>query len=74
MLHASPKLYRIYAPTTHSLPSIEHARNPRGPTQAAEVAIYSIASGLRPLGRLSPKFRHVWSHDRLANQASFTMV
>ncbi|MCJ1403337.1 Polynucleotide 5'-hydroxyl-kinase grc3 [Xylographa trunciseda] len=68
ILHASPKLYRVYAPSSHSLPSIRCLRNPFGPAQQpAEVTFTSCNSRIRLLRRVSRKFRRIWNHTNLAN-------
>ncbi|MCJ1432518.1 Polynucleotide 5'-hydroxyl-kinase grc3 [Xylographa pallens] len=68
VLHASPKLHRVYAPSSHSLPSIRHLRNPFGPAhQPAEITIYSCNSRIRLLRRVSRKFRRIWNHTKSTN-------
>ena len=63
VLHASSRLHRVYAPSTHSLPSIHPVPNPYGPQNiATEITIHSCASGLRLLKNLSPKFGTIWNH------------
>ncbi|MCJ1385179.1 Polynucleotide 5'-hydroxyl-kinase grc3 [Xylographa soralifera] len=68
VLHASSKLHRVYAPSSHSLPSIRHLRNPFGPAQQpAEITIYSCSSRIRLLRRVSRKFRRIWNHTNFLN-------
>lgn len=62
MLHASPKLHRVYAPSTHSLPIMQYARDPYGPVhQPVEITILSCRSQLRLLRRLSWRFARIWN-------------
>ncbi|MCJ1391651.1 Polynucleotide 5'-hydroxyl-kinase grc3 [Xylographa bjoerkii] len=68
VLHASSKLYRVYAPSSHSLPSIRHLRNPFGPAkQPAEITLTSCNSRIRLLRRVSRRFRRIWNHTNSTN-------
>lgn len=70
-LHASPKLHRVYAPSTHSLPVIRYARNPYGPAnQPVEITILSCRSQLRLLRRLSWRFAKIWNRKPSKTGAS----
>ncbi|KAI4286044.1 MAG: hypothetical protein L6R35_004494 [Caloplaca aegaea] len=63
-LHQSFKTYRVFAPSTHSLPSIRPLQNPFGPGyQDTIIAISNCNSGLRLLGQASPKLRRLWNQD-----------
>ena len=63
VLHASSRLHRVYAPSTHSLPSIHPISNPYGPQNTqAEITINSCTSRIRLLRHLSPKFGRIWNH------------
>ncbi|MCJ1286197.1 Polynucleotide 5'-hydroxyl-kinase grc3 [Xylographa opegraphella] len=73
VLHPSPKLHRVYAPSSHSLPSIRHLRNPFGPAQQpAEISIYSCTSRIRLLRRVSRKFRRIWNHTNFTSDIEDT--
>lgn len=62
-LHASSKIYRVYAPSTHSLPVIRSCRDPFGPEyQPVEITILTCCSRIRLLRNLSPKFGRIWNH------------
>ncbi|KAL9123160.1 MAG: hypothetical protein Q9187_000276 [Circinaria calcarea] len=62
-LHPSSQAHRIYAASTHSLPSIRHSRNPYGPeSQPAEVTLISCRTRIRLLGQLHGNFRRVWNY------------
>ena len=63
LIHASPKLYRIYAPSTHSLPSIHHTQDPHdGQTRQSEITIISCKTNILLFGHISPAFRRIWNH------------
>lgn len=67
VLHASSRLHRVYAPSTHSLPSIRSIPNPYGPQNLpAEIMIISCGSRLRLLKHLSPKFGRIWNHKHVS--------
>ncbi|KAL4895556.1 polynucleotide 5'-hydroxyl-kinase grc3 [Aspergillus ambiguus] len=57
-LHPSPRLYRVYAPSTHSLPVIKCVAGVDG---AAEVEIKSGDSGIYRLRDLSPLYQRIWN-------------
>ncbi|GAB1215075.1 Polynucleotide 5'-hydroxyl-kinase grc3 [Aspergillus terreus] len=57
-LHPSPRLYRVYAPSTHSLPVIKCVSGVDG---AAEVEIKSCHSGIYRLRDLSPLYQRIWN-------------
>ncbi|KAE8418664.1 hypothetical protein BDV36DRAFT_308406 [Aspergillus pseudocaelatus] len=57
-LHPSPRLYRVYAPSTHSLPVIKCVSGVDG---AAEVEVKSCHSGIYRLRDLSPLYRRIWN-------------
>lgn len=62
-LHPSSQAHRVYAPSTHSLPSIWHSRNPYGPEkQPAEITLISCRTRIRLLGQLHSSFRRIWNH------------
>ena len=85
LLHASAKLYRVYAPSTHALPVIRYLRSPFGPAyQPAEITLYSLSTNIRLLGRVSLKLMRIWNRaseesnrvpGSMANpRRSFTLV
>lgn len=57
-LHPSPRVYRVYAPSTHSLPVIKCVTGVDG---AAEVEFKSCHSGLTRLRDMSPLYQRVWN-------------
>ncbi|KAL4990999.1 hypothetical protein BDW68DRAFT_153113 [Aspergillus falconensis] len=57
-LHPSPRVYRVYAPSTHSLPVIKCVTAVDG---AAEVEFKSCHSGVTRLRDLSPLYQRVWN-------------
>ncbi|KAE8356573.1 polynucleotide 5'-hydroxyl-kinase grc3 [Aspergillus coremiiformis] len=57
-LHPSPRLYRVYAPSTHSLPVIKCVSGVDG---AAEIEVKSCHSGIYRLRGLSPLYRRIWN-------------
>ncbi|PLB35662.1 putative RNA processing protein Grc3 [Aspergillus candidus] len=57
-LHPSPQVYRVYAPSTHSLPVIKCVAGVDG---VAEVEIKSCSTGITRLGDLSPLYQCVWN-------------
>ncbi|MCJ1465202.1 Polynucleotide 5'-hydroxyl-kinase grc3 [Pseudocyphellaria aurata] len=62
ILHASARIYRVYAPSTHSLPSIRPLWNPFGSeNQDIVLTILNCSSRIRMLRELSPKFRRIWN-------------
>ncbi|KAL8881612.1 MAG: hypothetical protein Q9198_001215 [Flavoplaca austrocitrina] len=77
-LHPSSAAYRVFAPSTHSLPVIRPIRNPFGPAeQPVEITIVSFRSGIRWLKQVSPHFGRIWStainvSGDITNQANGT--
>ena len=70
LLHASSRLHRVYASSTHSLPSMHPIPNPYGPQNVpAEITIHSCASGIRLLKHLSPKYGRIWNHKHVSSGA-----
>ncbi|KAL8771680.1 MAG: hypothetical protein Q9209_002871 [Squamulea sp. 1 TL-2023] len=62
VLRPSSAVYRVFAPSTHSLPVIRSIRNPYGPAdQPIEVTITSLRSGTRSLKQVSPMFDRIWN-------------
>ncbi|OJJ51391.1 hypothetical protein ASPZODRAFT_163235 [Penicilliopsis zonata CBS 506.65] len=59
-LHPSPRVYRVYAPSTHSLPIIKCVSGVDG---EAEVEIKSCQSGLYRLKDLSTVYQRIWNKD-----------
>ncbi|KAK2763734.1 Polynucleotide 5'-hydroxyl-kinase grc3 [Arachnomyces sp. PD_36] len=57
-LHASPTSYRIYAPSTHSLPVIKSVA---GMDDYAEVEIRSCSNDLYRLKHLSSLYHRIWN-------------
>lgn len=57
-LHPSPQVYRVYAPSTHSLPVIKCVAGVDG---VAEVEIKSCSTGITRLGDLSPLYQCIWN-------------
>ena len=66
--------YQVYAPSTHSLPMIEHVQNPFGAAQTAEVTLLSSRPQIDKLGRLSPLFDGIWADETRAQGRSFAFV
>ena len=65
IMQASPRLYRIFAPSTHSLPVIKSLSSPFWPTdQSTDLVIISCTPGLRLLRRISPLFGRIWGHNQ----------
>lgn len=62
-LHPSPRLYRVYAPSTHSLPVIKCVSGVDG---EAEVEIRSCHSGIYRLRDLSPQYQRMWNGKNTA--------
>ncbi|KAL9127927.1 MAG: hypothetical protein Q9217_003284 [Psora testacea] len=62
VLHASSRLHRVYAPSTHAIPIIRSLRNPYGPElQSVELTIRSCDSGIRMLKDVASKCRRLWN-------------
>ena len=57
-LHPSPRVYRVYAPSTHSLPVIKCVAGVEG---EAEIEIKSCHSGIYGLRDLSPLYQRIWN-------------
>ncbi|OKL60783.1 Polynucleotide 5'-hydroxyl-kinase grc3 [Talaromyces atroroseus] len=57
-LHPSPNTYRVYAPSTHSLPVIKCVSGVEG---YAEVELQSCSSNLCRLKNLSPHYARIWN-------------
>jgi polynucleotide 5'-hydroxyl-kinase GRC3/NOL9 len=62
-LHPSSRVYRVYAPSTHSLPVIKCVAGVDG---EAEVEIKSCNSGLSRLRDVSPLYQRVWNAQNTA--------
>lgn len=62
-LHPSARVYRVYAPSTHSLPVIKCVSGVGG---EAEVEIKSCKSGLARLRDLSPLYQKIWNGENTA--------
>lgn len=59
-IHPSPRLYRVYAPSTHSLPVIKCVSGVDG---EAEIEIRSCRSGIHRLRDLSPLYQRIWKGE-----------
>lgn len=57
-LHPSSQVYRVYAPSTHSLPVIKCVSGVNG---EAEVEFKSCHSGIYRLKELSPLYQRIWN-------------
>ncbi|KAF3490930.1 uncharacterized protein GIQ15_00447 [Arthroderma uncinatum] len=57
-LYPCPTIYRVYAPSTHSLPVIKSVSGPDG---YAEVEIISYNDGLSQLSRISNLYYRIWN-------------
>ncbi|RAK77190.1 putative RNA processing protein Grc3 [Aspergillus fijiensis CBS 313.89] len=62
-LHPSSRVYRVYAPSTHSLPVIKCVSGVDG---AAEIEVMSCHSGIYRLRHLSPLYERVWNSKNTA--------
>lgn len=62
-LPPSPRVYRVYAPSTHSLPIIKCVSGVDG---EAEVQIKSCNSGLSRLRDVSPLYQKIWNGQNTA--------
>ncbi|PGH18674.1 hypothetical protein AJ80_04422 [Polytolypa hystricis UAMH7299] len=60
-LHPSPQLYRVYAPSTHSLPVIKCVA---GIDDYAEIEIRSCQTGPRGLKSLSNLYQRIWNSKK----------
>ena len=61
-LSPSVSLRRVYAPASHSLPSISCIASPGSSIPYAELELISCTSGLRLLKRSSPNFTRLWNN------------
>ncbi|XHF97476.1 Polynucleotide 5'-hydroxyl-kinase grc3, variant 2 [Aspergillus wentii] len=57
-LHPSARIYRVYAPSTHSLPVIKCVTGVDG---EAEIEVKSCHSGIYRLRDLSPLYQRIWN-------------
>lgn len=55
LLHASEKVHRVYAPSTHALPALVARRGD------AEVVLWPPSKTMRGLSKLSPLYRKIWA-------------
>lgn len=62
-LHPSPRVYRVFAPSTHSLPIIKCVAGVDG---EAEVELKSCNSGLSLLKHISPLYQRIWNGQNTA--------
>lgn len=62
-LHPSARAFRVYAPSTHSLPVIKCVSGVDG---EAEVEIKSCKSGLARLRDISPLYQKIWNGENTA--------
>ncbi|PCG91849.1 Hypothetical protein PENO1_091680 [Penicillium occitanis (nom. inval.)] len=60
-LHPSIKTYRVYAPSTHSLPVIKCVSGVEG---FAEIELQSCSSNLQGLKDLSPHYSRIWNSSK----------
>lgn len=60
-LHPSTKTYRVYAPSTHSLPVIKCVSGVEG---SAEIELQSCSSNLQSLKELSPYYSRIWNSTK----------
>ena len=66
VIHASSKLHRVYAPSTHAIPSIRPIHNPYGTgNPPVELTIISCGSRIRMLKQIGPKFGRIWNGREL---------
>ena len=70
VMHAGSTVYRVHAPSTHSLPVIKVCPNPfMSGDQTAEITLLSISdTGVRQLRELSPTFARIWNHRSLPTE------
>ncbi|KAK2743272.1 Polynucleotide 5'-hydroxyl-kinase grc3 [Myotisia sp. PD_48] len=66
-LDPNPRLYRVFAPSTHSLPVIKAVSGSEG---YAEVELFSVFDGLCDLWRISPLYDQIWCAKQPANSTS----
>lgn len=62
-LHPSPRVYRVYAPSTHSLPVIKCVAGVEG---EAEIEVKSSHSGICHLRDISPLYERIWKRGNTA--------
>ncbi|KAI9707278.1 MAG: Polynucleotide 5'-hydroxyl-kinase grc3 [Candelina mexicana] len=60
-LRKSPTLYRVYAPSTHSIPVVRCVGTSQIVSHEAEIEFGHCDTGLHSLGKLSPLFGRIWS-------------
>ncbi|KAI9717407.1 MAG: hypothetical protein M1812_004759 [Candelaria pacifica] len=60
-LRKSPTLYRVHAPSTHSLPVVQCVGISQIASQDAEIEFGHCDDGLQSLRKLSPLFGRIWS-------------
>lgn len=71
VLYQSSTIHRIFAPSTHSLPSIRPIRDPFRPgNQQTTITIFNCNGGLRLLRQVSPKFSRLWNTTGLRSAES----
>ncbi len=61
ILRPSKRLFRVFAPSSHSLPVIRCLATD---TESAELCLSSFEDGLRSLESLSPLFGKLWDEGR----------
>lgn len=85
VIYRGCQAYRVYAPSTHSLPTITASQDPFGKIHKfVEIVIASSSSRIRMLRLASPKFGRIWNHQQVwkkeskplldLSQRSFTFV
>ena len=74
VIHASSRIHRVYAPSTHSIPPIRPLPNPFGTGNApVELTILSCRSRMRMLRQVAPKFGRIWN-GRQQSQPPFDLA
>jgi hypothetical protein len=66
-LHPSVKTYRVYAPSTHSLPVIKCVSGVEG---FAEIELQSCSSNLQGLKELSPHYSRIWNSSKTVGDST----
>uniref|UniRef100_A0A093V0B0 Polynucleotide 5'-hydroxyl-kinase GRC3 n=1 Tax=Talaromyces marneffei PM1 TaxID=1077442 RepID=A0A093V0B0_TALMA len=66
-LHPSTKTYRVYAPSTHSLPVIKCVSGVEG---FAEIELQSCSSNLQGLKELSPHYSRIWNSSKTVGDSA----
>ncbi|EED20219.1 RNA processing protein Grc3, putative [Talaromyces stipitatus ATCC 10500] len=66
-LHPSTKTYRVYAPSTHSLPVIKCVSGVEG---FAEIELQSCSSNLYGLKALSPHYSRIWNSSKTVGDST----